>query len=51
MKIMTRFFAITFKASRLYFRIGTRDHGVEVKVAHLGSYARLNWGVASWTVA
>ena len=50
MKIRTRFFAITLKAHRLYVRIGTPDHGVEGKIARLGSYARFNWGVASWMV-
>lgn len=50
MKIKTRFFAITVKANRLYIRIGSKAHGVEGKLAHIGSYARLNWGVASWMV-
>lgn len=51
MKIKSRFFAITVKADRLYLRIGSREHGVEGKIARIGSYARLNWGVASWTLA
>lgn len=51
MKIKTRFFAITVKADRLYIRIGSKEHGVEGKIARIGSYARLNWGVASWTLA
>ena len=50
MKIRTRFFAITVKADRLYIRIGSRNRGVEGKIAHIGSYARFNWGVASWTL-
>lgn len=51
MKIRTRFFAITVRADRLYIRIGSKEHGVEGKIARLGSFARLNWGVASWTVS
>ena len=51
MKIKTRFFAITVKADRLYVRIGSKEHGVEGKIARIGSYARFNWGVASWTLA
>ena len=49
-RINTHLFAITVKANHLYIRIGSKEHGVEGKLARIGSYARLNWGVASWMV-
>ena len=50
MRINTRLFAITIRADRLYIRIGTKEHGVEGKIAHIGTYARFNWGIACWMV-
>lgn len=51
MKIKTRFFAITLRARHLYVRLGSHAYGLEAKAAHCGSYARLNWGVASWQLS
>ena len=49
MKIRTNVFAITLRVGYLYVRFGTREHGLEAKAARLGSYCRLNWGIASYT--
>lgn len=51
MKIRTRFFTIRARKGFLFIRIGSAEYGIEGKIAHMGSYARLNWGVASWTLA
>lgn len=51
MKIRTRFLTIRARKGFLFIRIGSAEYGIEGKIARLGSYARLNWGVASWTLA
>ena len=49
MKIRTHFFGITLRAGYLYVRFGSREHGLEAKLARLGSYVRWNWGAASYS--
>jgi len=48
-RINTRFFAISLRAGFFRVRLGSHVHGLEAKAARLGSFVRLNWGVASYT--
>lgn len=45
MRIITKCMAVTINKHRQYFRIGTKDYGLEIKYSRLTKYIRLNKGV------
>lgn len=43
----TNYFEVRVSSRYFYVRVGSYEHGAEVKVARCG-YIRFNWGSASW---